>query len=699
MIGSVLRRYVLPWAVWGGVMGTAGWLWLGLNGGSARGYVDSVAYGVATPLPGRVATLSVEVGQRVRAGEVVATLDASEITAELATLAAERVRVEAEIAAVATSTRADVGESSREIEESVEAAEIAEQSARAARSVAAAQLAALDEQVKLVRDLIDKHMADRRELAELAVSQAALSKELQESEGLVRRLGSQVASTRTRRGAVPSDAVDRATDPLVAELIVLRREEQLLMLRKEALSLRAPGDGEVTEVFLRPGQVAMAGAPVASIIGPAGATTGGTPLVAVCLDELRAANVRIGEAVELAAPDGRGATLPGRVERLAAEVGELPQRCWRDPRLAEWGRPAWVALDEALPLLSGQSFMVSFLGRMSTSGPRTSEQAATPASDPEVTNTPPPVPRVAPAPIRVPPALAARSRFEPSGIVWSPALQRYVVVSDDTGLADGADEHAPWLFTMDASGVVDPEPVVIEGIDEIRDVESIAAAPDGGLYVLSAQSFSKGGKRSPARQRFVHVALADGRARATAKVHLATLLDAAGSAALTKLGITSTAELEIEGLTATSEGGLLLGLKAPLASDGEAIVWHLRQPDALLGTGELVAGELTQWGHVRLPVTAGGASADGGISELLELDGGELLVAATPSAKDAAADQGGALVRVSGRQGLASPRLVRTFPGLKPEGLARTPNSDAIMIVFDAAAATPSWMELRWPAD
>lgn len=697
MIWSFLRRRVFPWSVWAVVMITAARLWFDLHVGATRGYVESTSYDVTTPLIGRVESLSVEVGQRVRAGDVIAIIDAGEVTAELAMLAAERGRIEAELAAVASSTRVEIGESSREIEESVEAAEIAEQTARAERSVRAAELAALDEQLKLVRDLVDKRMADRRDLVELEVTHAALAKELQQADGLVRRLSTQVASTRTRRAVVPADAVDRATDPLIAELQVVRREEQMLAVRKESLTLRAPGDGEVTAVFLRPGQVALPGVPVANITGPVGATSGGAPLVVVCMDQERAEHVRVGEAVELAAPDGWGDTMPGRVERLASEVAQLPARCWRDPRIPEWGRPAWVAPHAPVPLLAGQAFTVAFLGHMSSADPVPSAGTVGPVSDaaPEVSITRTSRPS-GPTHMLVQPTLLARTRFEPSGVVWSPALKRFVVVSDDTGLPN-VDEHAPWLFTMDETGRVDPRPLVVAGLKAMRDLESIAPAPDGGLYVLSSQSSSKKGKRTKTRECLVHISLDGGQATATRTVYLAELLDAAGADTRAALGLGSTSALEIEGLTTTAEGGLLLGLKSPLDADGNAIIWHLRDPDQLLATGELAAGRLTRWGGLRLAVTAAGSSVPGGISELLELGDGTLLVASTPSAANAPTDQIGALVSVAGRAGLASPRLVREFPGLRPEGLARTPDDDGIMIVFDAGADTPSWMELPWP--
>ncbi len=47
--------------------------------------------------------------------------------------------------------------------------------------------------------------------------------------------------------------------------------------------------------------------------------------------------------------------------------------------------------------------------------------------------------------------------------------------------------------------------------------------------------------------------------------------------------------------------------------------------------------------------------------------------------------------------GSLSPRLVRTFQGLKPEGLSLAPTSGKLTIAFDAGSAVPSWLEIPWP--
>jgi hypothetical protein len=609
--------------------------------------------------------------------------------------------MEAELQATEVETRLRLGDSSRELEETIDSAELALGQARAERSVHTAELAETETQVKETRELVDKRMLDRRELVDLTIQQASLRKQIEVDDDIVRGLDSKAAAARARRRGLPHDASERASETLLAALESIREQEAILQRRKESLVLRAPGPGEVTGLFLRPGEMANEGIVVATIAGPALTATDGRSIVSVCATETIAAEVQVGEAVELRPPEGGRVVLTGHVQRLAPEVGQLPMRCWRDSRIATWGRGIYVVPDEPVTLLPGQRFSIAFTGRPSPN--------ARPAALPL---PPAPLPSLSPGPaspgsagperpvgsIVLPPELAARTRFEPSAIAWWPGRERYLVASDDTGLTDTT-EHLPWLFMMDASGRVDSEPLVIEGLEAMIDVESLALAPAGSLYVLASQSYSRKGKRNKARQVFARVELTSaGGARVTASVRLAKLLDESGADVLARLGLASTAELDIEGMTATTAGGLLLGLKGPLGPRNEAIVWHLPRPEELFATGEASAGGLAAWGTIPLTVTADGATAAGGIAELLELPDGTLLVAATAAGALEPASQSGALYRVDGRAGVATPALVRTFPGRKPEGLSRSADGAAITVVFDAGAGTPQWTEHPWPA-
>lgn len=690
-----LRTRALPWIVWGGTLVGAAALWTDVRRESAVGFALGAEYQVATPEPGRLESLQVAPGQRVRAGQVVATLAADAIDAELAILAAERERVAAELGAVRSETSLRSIDTTREFDESIASAELALRTARADRNVRAAEFKALTSQTEVLRDLVDRRMADRRELDALTVQHAALREELQTADAQIKQLAGQASAARARRALLPADPTAEAVRPLHAELAVIAGQEQLLAVRRNEVVLRAPADGEVAAVFVRPGEVATAGAPILSIV----ADPAPNAEVQVCLREPQAGHVRVGDAALLTSRDRSAPGVPGRVVRVAPRVAELPIRCRRAVGVPEWGREAIVALDAPTPLLPGQSFAVAFLG-----APASDDPPPAPATSP-----PPTAPAAAPRPDRplpidVPPALAARTRFEPSGLAWSSRRARFVIASDDTGLADTT-EHAPWLFTMDERGELDADPLIVAGIDGFSDLEAIAPGPGDSFYILASQSRSRKGKRPPARQVFARIVLDDGGARVEARARLAERIDEAGPALLTGLGLADTADLDLEGLTATSRGGLLIGVKEPLDERGEAMIWHLPRPDALLSGASASDAGLVRWGGVPLRVSADGKDVAGGISDLLELSDGSLLIATTKSGEDPG-EQDGAVWHAADRNTLSEARRVRSFPGLKPEGLALRPDGptprpsgsgQSVVVVFDTGDAPPLWTELPWP--
>lgn len=682
----VLRTQVLPWLLWGVTMTSVAWLWRDVHGETAVGIALGAEYDLSTAEPARVAAVAVTPGQRVLAGEVLVSLDARAIDAELAIVAAERARLGAELGAVRAESKMRVGDTTREFDESVAAADMALRTARADRKIRAAEFEALSAQAATLTELVEQRMADRRELDALKVQHAALQKELQTTDALIQQLVSQASATRARRAALPVDATEDALRPVRAELAVIDRQEQLLTVRREAMTLRAPADGHVATVHVQAGEVADTGLPIVTLVGDA---TGARSEVQVCWREAHADRGRVGEAVRVRPRGAAGGGVAGRVTHVAPRIAELPQRCWRDPKLPEWGRELLVRLDDPIPLLPGQAFTVTFLG--DDAAPLDEPPPATPAIDAS-TGEPSPLPPATVTPLVVPPVLAASARFEPSALAWSSGRDRFVLVSDDTGLAD-RDEHAPWLFTMDLRGRVDPEPLVVSGIEAFSDLEAIAAGAGDSLYLLASQSRSRRGKRPAARQVFAKIAVTNSSARVEASIALADLLER-DSSLLTALGLANTAALDLEGMTPTSAGGLLIGLKQPLDDADQAQIWHLPQPDALLAGG---SGGLRRFGAVPLHVTADGEQRPGGISELLELPDGSLLIATTASGADPQHQDGG-LWHASGHDDLTGARLVRSFAGLKPEGLALRPDGAAIVIVFDTGAAAPQWMELPWPA-
>ena len=290
-----------------------------------------------------------------------------------------------------------------------------------------------------------------------------------------------------------------------------------------------------------------------------------------------------------------------------------------------------------------------------------------------------------PRPVEVPARLAAMtSQPELSGIAWSLTLQRYLVVSDDTGLKDAGTNHAPFVLAMSVDGKLDEAPVPISGVDSLNDAESICPGPSGTFFLVTSHSPDRKGHTKRPRRQLLHLEL---KGRSLTVIGRADLTALKGGTLLKVAGPTADAPLDIEAV-AFHEGALFLGLKSPLSSDGEALILRLADPAKQLARGQVRADSITVWTRASLCLP----SACEGVSDLTFLpDGAALVVANSP--KGAATDGGGALWRLTPGQ---KPELLRQFVGLKPEGVALTPRS-SVALVFDRHDEVPLWLELPLP--
>jgi len=286
--------------------------------------------------------------------------------------------------------------------------------------------------------------------------------------------------------------------------------------------------------------------------------------------------------------------------------------------------------------------------------------------------------------IKVPQELSNRTQLELSGATWSTTLQRYILVSDDVNV-EGS-KHLPLLFTLTEAGQLDAAPIPIEGIAELNDPESITAAPDGTLFVATSHSLNKHGHLPQSRRRLLHLSLSsDRKAHIIGQVDLTSARNADGNAAW------ADGRLDIEGL-AFREGALYIGLKSPLAADGTASI--LRLPDAIsvLNSRVVPQGALSVWATARFCVPHAGVTVCEGVADLAFLPDGAMLVAGN-SPKGMPTDGGGSLWKFAGPG--RTPSLLKRFDGLKPEGVALSPDHSSAIVVFDTDGRQPVW--IRWP--
>jgi hypothetical protein len=284
--------------------------------------------------------------------------------------------------------------------------------------------------------------------------------------------------------------------------------------------------------------------------------------------------------------------------------------------------------------------------------------------------------------------------LEMSGLAWAPALDRYLVVVDDTIDNDEGLRHAPFVLALDRAGKLDPDPVPIVGVDEVDDAEALAAGPDDTFFLLTSHSPNRRGRIHKARRQLLQLKLDHRQLRVTGALDL---LHGHGDvvAQVGKLGLPSDTTVDLEGL-AYHEGALYIGLKAPLLLDGSAVIIRLERPSEAFARGKVPKRSLSVWAELKLEVPSpSGAVVSEGVADLFFAADGALYLCAN-SPKGHAEDGGGALWRVAApRDGRLSATLVRRFVELKPEGVTAAPQGGALTVVFDRDRRDPLWM--TWP--
>jgi hypothetical protein len=213
--------------------------------------------------------------------------------------------------------------------------------------------------------------------------------------------------------------------------------------------------------------------------------------------------------------------------------------------------------------------------------------------------------------------------------------------------------------------------------DEESDIEG--AAPVGTrIYWITSHGRDGKGRAQPTRHRFFATEVVAGTRPSlepVGKPYVDLLRDMVSSEALKSYPLAAAARLaaeadgglNIEGLAATSDGRLLIGLRNPIPK-GRALVIPLQNP------GDVIKGAHARFGtSIELDLGARG------IRSIERVGSGYLIVAGPP------ADRGSfALYRWSGQAGdAATPVAGVDLKGLRPEALFAIPQSDRVQLLSD----------------
>ncbi len=255
---------------------------------TASGTVEATEAQLGFQATGRIVEIAVREGDRVRAGQTLARLDAAETEARRAQAAAQ---VEVARAGLA------------DLEAGFRSEEIAQ--GKAGLAAAEDRLANAESDLKRTQVLYDGGAVSRE-----ALDNARLARDVSRSQRtqaaeqlrLLQTGPSRERKEQSRAQLAQTEAVLRAADVVLGNLVVT-----------------APFDGLVTVRHREPGEIIPAGSPVLTLIDP------GDRWVRIYVKEDRVGAVRLGGKAAISSDTFPGKTYPGQVAFIASEAEFTPK--------------------------------------------------------------------------------------------------------------------------------------------------------------------------------------------------------------------------------------------------------------------------------------------------------------------------------------------------------------------------------------
>jgi multidrug resistance efflux pump len=644
------------------------------------GVVETRTHKLGSQESGRLRVLSVALGDEVHANQVLAQLDIGD-------LETEESWTKNELHDLENLTDADRQRYALEYEQLLirgEANMAGMSSRRADLEAKRTELEAVNQQLAPLIKAEQEGFGRARDLTNLSVRRDALASYVKEESSALSRGGP--------RRARPANVGPTEADSVILSMMSKRFERiselklkvQNIENRKDRRKVIAPCDGRVVNISYLPGDAVQSFSTIVTIEEPR------AEFVDVYVPEFSKVIPRLGQRTEIFPSRADGEVAHGAVIFIDPGYSPVPERlAFR--KVIYWARKFRVKLDAGHHLAPGEAVKISLRDRSSIL-PTAHAAEAQPSKEtvPVQTSRPSSIQtrtRESLPQIQVPETLMKQTNVEPSGVVWLADIDRYLIASDDT--TRGKKKHAPWLFLMDGQGRMEPTQILLSGINELNDIESVAMRADGLLYLVSSQNISKKGNRPESRQHILKVQRSGRDFRVVGTVDFySALVKSYAPEQLSALGLGEKAEdgeliLNIEG-SAWLNGDLLLGLKEPRPADG-AVIWRLKNPDRLIEKAALEPGQLTLFGKVNLVTTDG---RSGSISDLVVGDDQQLLaLSSIPHASDS--EQMGGLYRLDKTDsGSITATLLFAFPRLKPEGVCALGNG-RYTVVFDTDNTLP----------
>jgi multidrug resistance efflux pump len=322
----------------------AGLFWILSHGGaspalSVRGYAEVIDHPVASLQTGRIVSVKVALGQHVKVGDVLATMDSRELDIKLETARVALAQSNAELAAQEVSARAAVAR-----------AELLVVRLKGSATRDQAALAEVKQQLGRLQKLADEQLVQVQEVERAKLQEAQLSASVSMYDAAVQQ----------RQGGLGRGMTSGATTLDVGRLVAPYREA--VRLREEAVKLgalaleeatiRSRVEGTVSLIVFREGDIVPAGTEILRV-----AT--GRPGVILCfMPERSVEKVWPGMTAHLRTTGAFDSSFVGHVTEISPELEEVPIRARLSPNVPAWGRRVLIEGTPKRPLVLGEALHV-----------------------------------------------------------------------------------------------------------------------------------------------------------------------------------------------------------------------------------------------------------------------------------------------------------------------------------------------------
>ncbi|MGD9873537.1 MAG: HlyD family secretion protein [Kiritimatiellia bacterium] len=356
-LGLTWHRVIRNWPVLAWLLAIAAACFL--YGRSARfgnltGTVDSVVEAVAPLDTARLISIDVELGQHVKAGDILARLDTTVLDAELAEYEVARVESEGSMAR-------DMLQMIRQFETAVKEAESLLAQTRMEQQGARGELDQLKKEYSRLLPLIEKRTVTEDAVAEIRPRMAALEEMTKSYPGLISIAEEQLQSARRDRDQLiewigmkkGEDIADAIARKMQARTDVLEESRAFRERERNNYVLRAANDGIVATIWGDPGEVIAAGIPVIRLVQEKSSRVLGY------LPEVYVDSMKVGQKAWVwRNSSGSGSRVPAEVVAVSPEVNDLPTRMSPFANQIVRGRRVVLKLLKENDLVPGESVQI-----------------------------------------------------------------------------------------------------------------------------------------------------------------------------------------------------------------------------------------------------------------------------------------------------------------------------------------------------